>query len=269
MQQALFDEFGRRIPFPGMRVYNQVSRRHYLLNQPEIDYDGICGRTREHLQLGRLSFPTQGFKDTCESILEELSVLGAVANITKGVRVPFLCPRIFSDTSLGRELRWYVEKAGDSFKERFPDYAFYDLAASQGKPEDDMGFAKGSRYELFEEARQEGPVAGWYFPSCLSEYDLASMRAQMASLPERFVLSGGVEAAAAIIGSPDLLFNRAAYPPHLCLAALLEPDDAFFYSFEAYGLNLVFNRRNNALTPSATQVSEQFAGGLTVFAPFG
>ena len=52
------------------------------------------------------------------------------------------------------------------------------------------------------------------------------------------VLSGAAEAAVALAGSPDLLRNEANYPHHL-------------------------------LTPEVTQVSEQWAGGLTVFVGLG
>ena len=102
-----------------------------------------------------------------------------------------------------------------------------------------------------------------YFANCLSM--ILFQRAQMGGLAAKFVLSGGLEAAAALVGCPDLLFNKEVYPHHLCLSALQDPDKRFFYSFEAYGHNMVFNRRSNLMTPTVKQLSEQFAGGLTVF----
>jgi hypothetical protein len=259
----LFNEHGRRIPFPGMRVYNQVSRRYYWLNQPPINFDEIYYRTARHLEF-TMPFSAKQFAEACQSMLHDLQSDELSGNITKGIQVPFLCPPLRTGVTRGEELGALAQAVGQSFKNRFPNYDFYnrvDQGVLQGNK---LSLAPGSRYERMEEARRQGPVIGWYFPICLSEYDLDSQRAQTASLPEQFILSGGAETAAALVGCPDLLFNKEVYPYHLCLSALQDPDERFFLSFEAYGQNLVFNRRSNVMTPTVKQLSEQFAGGLTV-----
>jgi len=186
--------------------------------------------------------------------------------------VPFLCPSSVPGSGRGEDLQSLLDAVGQSFTARFPESDFLNLCP--GKPDDATLLAAGSRYEAFEQARRRGPVAGIYFPNCLSEFDLESQRTQMATLPETvpcesatvsIVLSGVAEAAAAITGSPDLLWNEANYPHHLCLSALQEPGDEIVYTFEAYGHGLRFRYRSNMLTPTVTQVSEQWAGGLTVF----
>ncbi|MBI2448544.1 hypothetical protein HYV44_03255 [Candidatus Microgenomates bacterium] len=251
-----------------MRVYSQISRRYFQLNQPIIDFSDVYRRTVKYLGLGDLPFSDQHFKKKCEDLLQGLHEDGEISDIAKGVRVPFLCPPLPSDTKRGEELVKLAVAVERSFKDRFLEYEFYNRVEPQFLAGDNVVLAVDSRYERFEEARRQGVVVGWYFPNCLSEYDLASQRSQMATLPifhGHFVLSGGVETATALIGCPDLLMNRDAYPHHLCLSALQDIDERFFYSFEAYGLNLVFNRRSNVLTPKVAQLSEQFAGGLTVF----
>jgi hypothetical protein len=151
---------------------------------------------------------------------------------------------------------------------RFPESDFMDLCP--GKPDQTAVVAPGSRYEKFEQARTHGFTAGIYFPNCLAEYDIASQRKQMETLPETagnatIVLSGPADVAAGLVGSPDLLWNEDSYPHHLCLSAIQEAGDQLVYTFEAYGQNLRFRYRSNMLTPTVTQVSEQWAGGLTVF----
>lgn len=264
-REALFDDYGRRVPYEGMRVFNQVSRRYNSLQQPDLNYPRILARLKEHLGV-KAGAPE--FEAACTGILSSLADDCRMKRLLKGVRVPFICPPRRPETSRAAEVYSYVAAAGRAYRAMFPEFDFQDL--SKGKAAGDVHYAPACRYEKFDEARCSGAVVGWYFPNCLSEYDLASQRAQIKTLPfeDTCVLSGIVDAAAAIIGSPDLLRNDEAYPHHLCLSAVVDEDDRFFYTFEAYDPDLWFNRRSQMLAPGVTQVSEAWAGGLTVFRPF-
>ncbi len=264
--KALFDEHGRRIPYDGLRVHNQVSRRYFRLVQPAVDYATVLRRTIECLRIQDPPVSSEEFAGICGGILDSLRGDAALANLTKGVHVPFLCPPAIPDRAV--DLRRLLDAVNCSFTGQFPQADFMDLC--QGKPDDSAKVSAGSRYEKLERARTGHYLIGVYFPDCLSEFDLASQRKQMDTLPQTvadaaIVLSGPAEAAAAFIGSPDLLVNEASYPHHLCLSAIQEPEDKVVYTFEAYGNNLRFRYRSNMLTPEVTQVSEQWAGGLTVF----
>jgi len=264
--QALFNEHGRRIPYDGMRVHNQVSRQYFRLIERPVDYPAVWRRTVDHLALHEPPVSAERFTQVCEGILESLRSNPALANLANGIHVPFLCPPAIPGRSA--DLERLLEAVNRSFTERFPEADFINLCP--GKPDDSALAAPGSRYEKLEQARSNSYLIGVYFPNCLSEYDLASQRKQMATLPETagdasIVLSGPAEAAAAFIGSPDLLVNDINYPHHLCLSAIQEPEDKVVYTFEAYGHNLRFRYRSNLLTPEMTQLSEQWAGGLTVF----
>lgn len=271
---TLFDEHGRLIPVAGWRVFRQISRRYFRLNQPAVNPEVIFVKLSEHLNFEWSQAFSNQFVAVCNKILGALSADKLLCNLVRGVHVPFICPPIHPGLSRAEDLSCLVAAAGRSFRSCFLHYKFYNRAEEKGKPGDDLSLASGSHYEQFEQARELGFVAGWYFPNCLSEYDLTTQRRIMATLPENvfvddrraeIVLSGGAEAAAAIVGCPDLLYNEEAYPHHLCLSALTDSDERFFYSFEAYGKNLVLEYRTNMLIPTVTQVSEQFAGGLTVF----
>lgn len=272
MNQSLFDDFGRRIPQQGMRVYAQESRRYFRLNQPLVDYGRIHMNVCEYLSADVGNITYGHFMEVCEWILEGLRSATHLAGLAKAVRVPFLCPPRKLGQSQGEELLELCEQAGKCFQATFPDRVFMNLCKEQFAGE--TSIAPGSRYEKFEEGRAHRWVVGLCFPNCLSEFDLDSQRAQMASLPEivvceggqaQIVLSGGVDLAAALVSCPDLLSDSETYPHHLCLSALEFDGDNTVCAFEAYGKDLRLRPRSNMLTPTVTQVSEQWAGGLTVF----
>ncbi len=270
---SLFDKHGRRIPYGGMRVYNQVSRRYFLLEQPEYDCTLALARGRMAQFADLPDLPSANkFSFVCGAILAAIEDSSQIANLAQAVCVPFICPP--KTTGRGEDIQKLLAAVQVSFLDRFPEGDFRNLC--EGKPNDEVALAQGSRYEKLEAAREQGWVAGWYFPNCLAEFDLASQRKQMETLPEtvgnaQIVLSGAAEAAMAIAGTPGLLFgeiNNLHYPHHLCLSALQEPGDALVYTFEHYANTppaMRFRHRSNMLTPTTTQVSEQWAGGLTVF----
>ena len=266
-KQALFDGHGRRLPFEGMRVFEKVSRRYYQFDQPDVDFDAVLNRIYEHAHVGSVISP-ETFKAVCLDLLQELKDDASLAGILNGVHVPFVCPQMSADVDIGEEFeKDFLAAVGSSFVGAFPQYHF--KATVQG----DLGLgrnlrvAEGSRYEHFLNARRQGVVVGWYFPGALQAYDVASQRSQMATLPlpESLVLSGGFDAAVALAGSPDLLMNRQAYPPVLCLSGFQHTDKRLMLCFKAYGQSLEFWCLSQMLTPTTTQVSEQWAGGLTCF----
>lgn len=266
---ALFDEFGRRMPYAGMRTYNTFSRRYYRLSA----HYNVMDNFFHGLSWVDLTMNAQKVSEILKGIREGLWRNPELSGLLKGVAVPFFCPQRRSEAKRGEELKEFVRVAGQAFTEAFPGQEF--LFPEESSVPENLVVAENSRYQAFEDARLYAPVVGYYFPACLSEYDVASQRAQMTTLPvgvqwdsgsAAIVLSGVVEAAMAICSYPGLLVNTEKYPPILCLSAVQDPDPRFVYSFEAYGLNLAFRRRSQMLTTELTQVSEQWAGGLTVFA---
>ena len=265
---TLFDEHGRRLPFDGMRTFNSVSRRYYQLNQPDIQFDTVLRRMDKNAGVDD-SISAHQFESACLDLMKATQEDASLRNIFKGTHVPFMCPKIADDVDLGEELeqRW-LAAVESSFSETFPQYHFKSIL--QGETPSLSGtltLAEGARYEHFLRARQQGPIVGWYFPTALQENDVSSQRSQMRTLPlpETLVLSGGFEAAAALVGSPDLLMNTETYPPVLCLSAFEHTDERLMLCFKAYGLSLEFWLLSQVLVPGIMQVSEQWAGGLTLF----
>ena len=265
---TLFDEHGRRVPFEGMRAFNNVSRRYYQLNQPDIQFDTVLRRMNKHAGVAE-SISAHQFESACLDLMKTAKEDASIRDICKGVHVPFICPKFVDDIDLGEEFEQnWLAAVGSSFAAMFPQYHFKStLQGDAPSLRGTLTLAKGARYEHFLRARRQGVIVGWYFPTALQEYDTASQRGQMRTLPlpEMLVLSGGFEAAAALVGSPDLLMNTETYPPVLCLSAFEHIDKRLMLCFKAYGLSLEFWLLTQMLVPGITQVSEQWAGGLTLF----
>ncbi len=252
----LFDNYGRRIPPVGLdAAVHQKSRRYFLCVQPMVDYAAIHSRLEKHLgALGTLS--AVGFEDRAESILKDLRGDECLENITKGVGVPFILPQT-SCGDIGQELeQTYLKAVGQSFHDMFPKREFQNH--HKGRLTGTFGIAPGSRHERLVDAVRRAVVVGWYFP-CLTGYSIDAAIEQLASLPEKFLLAGGLDTCAAFIGSPDLILRADGYPPLLWLAALSGEKKGIGYHFESYGYNLTFNRR-----PYLDLVAEYWASGLVV-----
>lgn len=263
----LFDQQGRRIPFAGMRVFNEVSLSYYKMKHPKIDFAGILSNSQKYSDVDS-NITTESFEAVCEKLKNEVLGESSLKNLFEGVCVPFICPPS-SELDLGTEMeKITLPSVASSFKSSFPDLHCKATLQGSSKLAGELKVADNSRYEGFLEAHKKGTVAGWYFPQALQEYDIVSQRTQMKTLPKAdfITLSGGVDIAAAMIGTPGLLINEDDYPPVLCLSALEHADDKLMLCFKAYGQHLEFWCMSQMLTPEITQVSEQWSGGLSLYA---
>ena len=116
----------------------------------------------------------------------------------------------------------------------------------------------GSRHESLIKGMNHEDVIGCYFP-CLTEYSVPAAIEKVQQLPEKFLLAGGYDTAAALIGSPELLFRADKYPPLLWLSAISGDKKGVDFHFESYGYNLAFNQRAHF-----DRVAESWACGLVV-----
>jgi len=256
MNNGLFDESGRLFPLPESVVYNKVSRGYFKLKQPALDYAAIYERLNKHLKIGNLI--TLGeFEKRANAILENLKKNDSTKNLVNGIRVPFICTPDTGGTLANEFNEVYSKAISSSYSEMFPKHTYTNHAADKFEG---AKIYPGVHYERFTEARKKGVVVGWYFANCLSEFTVPSQRDAVKTLPENLILSGVIDAAAAVVGSPDLVMKKDDLYPHLlALGAILPKEDKFFFNFEAYGWNLMFHFRSYLGT-----VAEYWAGGLTV-----
>lgn len=268
-QTSLFDNNGRRFPFEGMRVFNEISLSYYKIDKSSFNYGTILSNSKNFSGVDA-SISLEAFKKVCSDLKIKVQDEPLLKSLFDGVHVPFICPKATLLDDLGKELeKITLPSVASSFKASFPNLHCKATLQGSSKLEGELSVAKDSRYESFIDAHKSGVVAGWYFPQALQEYDIESQQNQMQTLPlhENLVLSGGLDTAAALIGSPDLLVNENDYPPILCLSALKHVDERLMLCFKAYGQHLEFWCMSQMLAPGITQVSEQWSGGLTLFSP--
>ena len=267
---CLFDNHGWRIPFDGMRVFNESPKWYYNIVEPQNNFEDILNHSQKHATVDSL-ITVETFKSVCMELQEKLMNEPQLERLFNGIHIPFICPKSENGYDLGQELeKISIPSVASSFKASFPDlHCMATLQGSSTKLSGELSVAKGSRYEKLIKLHESKTIAGWYFPQALQGYDIDSQRKQMNSLPfpNNLVLSGGVDTSAALIGSPGLLINKEYYPPVLCLAALQHNDKKLMLCYKAYGHHLEFWCMSQMLTPNITQVSEQWSGGLTLFAP--
>jgi hypothetical protein len=74
-----------------------------------------------------------------------------------------------------------------------------------------------------------------------------------------------MEVISANIGKPDLLINDEGYAPILTMPSVRHINDCLALALKSYGPHLEFWCLSNELTPGVKQVSEQWAGGYSLF----
>lgn len=254
--EALFDLHGRCIP--GDRLQKPAftnSRRYFRFQQPVVDFSVIYRRLVKHLALDA-DVTEAEFKSKVERILDSLQSDPATTALSQGVYVPFMLPKQ-GLADVGEQLESvYLPAVKASFEQTYPDKTFtnHHKDGLTGK----LSIAVGSRHERLLDAQAEDVVVGVYFPS-LMEYSVPAAIEKVSQLPERFLLAGGFDTAAAMIAAPDLLLRTDGYPPVLWMAALDSEKAGVNYMFEAYGYHLTFNRK-----PHFDQAAESWTSGLVV-----
>ena len=253
--QTLFDAHGRCIPSNLTTPVYPKSRHYFEIKQPEINYAQTFERISKHLGTPS-SLTVEDFEQKAESIKKQLESDASTQAITQGVGVPFFLPKAtYNDIGEAIETK-FIPAMGNSYAEKYPDYEF--VSHIVGSLKDRFTVAPDTRHDALIDQVSQEDVVGYYFP-CLLEYSIPATREIMKSLPEQFLLSGGYDTFAAVIGSPELLFNKDKYAPLLWLAALEGEKTEASYHFEAYGYNLTFNRK-----PHLGDAAEYWGAGLSI-----
>ncbi len=132
-----------------------------------------------------------------------------------------------------------------------------------------LSISENSGYDVFLNNCAESTVVGYFFPTAFQEFDIESQRKRISELPEindlSISLSGPFEIVYSLISYPQLLYSKENYSPILCASALKHTDPRMVMLFKSYGQHLEFWLMTQMLTPTMTQVSEQWSGGITIF----
>ena len=252
-----------------MRTFGESRGNYYRLDQPRIDYALILDRIGRHLGAA-LDITADQFEGRVASLLSRLRSSTDIGNLAGGVYVPFAFRRAQQGADLGTELQDYLLPGlQKSFTERFPEARFKAVLQGDAALASRVSLDPHARYQEFVDASEQGTVVGIYFPQALQEFDLASQRRQMQSLPHppgaSICLSGGIDICAALTGIPELLFSEDFYTPIPTMASYVHADERLVLLLKAYGPHMEFWCMTQMLTKNTTQVSEQWAGGITVY----
>jgi len=267
MKMIYFNENGRRIPSSGLRVFGEAPQSYYQIKKQDIDYSKILSNA---MCFGGVdsSVRLDDFELACNKLLQEIESKPDFVNILKGTHIPFICKKYESNYDLGDNLVGIqLPNFQKAFNNNFPDYHFKAILQSNSKLPGNIKIDARSRYEQFLEKNKKNILVGWYFPQALQEFDVESQRQQMLELPDlgNLCLSGGIDAFAALIGTPELLINEDFYAPILCLSAYVHVDPRLILLMKSYGPHMEFWCMTQMLTKTITQVSEQWSGGLTFY----
>lgn len=264
-----FDENGRRIPGEGMRVFAQVPSNYYRIDPPVINFDQILARSKKY---GFVQSDVAGaeFANKANEIKSKIQSSPTYSNILNGTCIPFIYERPTSESDLGEDLiSNLLPNLQKSFTDKYPESHFKAILQSNSELAKNITLDPDSRYGEFIEASKKHTLIGWYFPQALQEFDVESQRRQMRHLPVEsginVCLSGGMDVCAAIAGTPELLISEDYYAPILCLSSYVHKDERLVLLLKSYGPHMEFWCMTQMLTSDTTQVSEQWAGGLTFF----
>jgi hypothetical protein len=263
----MFDDFGRRIPTNGDRVFGAEPSFYYKLTQSKINYELILQRAKKY-GLCSNNLSVNHFQSKATALLDTIKKNDDFSQMTKGVHIPF----IFTNSKIkdiGTNLEERILPAlKESFTERFPNAHFKAVLQSDSVLKNNISTHPDSAYSNFIDDSSDG-VIGWYFPQVFQEFDIESQRAQLKKLPElegvKLCLSGGMDISSALISSPELLIDKNHYTPILCMSAFVHKDERLILILKAYGPHMEFWCMTQMLSKHTKQVSEQWAGGLTVY----
>lgn len=265
---SFFNEIGRRIPSKTSRIYSEKPQTYYRLDKYVLNYAEVLSNSK---QFGGVdsNIKLDTFQAACQGLRRKFEANPDYQNLFNGVAVPFISKSNKSLDDLGRDLQDVeLPNFQNAFNAKFPDCHFKAILQSDSQLAGSIALDSRSRYQDFADACKSGAVVGWYFPQALQEFDVESQRQQMVELPDvgNVCLSGGIDIMAALIGSPQLLISEESYAPILCLSSYVHKDPRLVLLLKSYGPHMEFWCMTQMLSKNVTQVSEQWAGGITIYA---
>ena len=264
----LFDHEGRGNPLVSSRVFNKKKSSYYKIKEFNIDLKKIYENLERYGHLDR-RINYEIFQERYEHLKKLIELDNNYKNLLNGPFIPFI---IFNETAvqdIGVTLeKEYLPSLKDAFENHFPGSHFKAILQGESKLDSSITFDHNSNYQEFVDLSKRGLV-GIYFPQALQEFDIESQRSFMNDLPNhtdfKVCLSGGFDICTALISYPGLLINEKNYSPILCMSSFKHSDDRLVLLLKSYGPHLEFWCMTQMLTPKTKQVSEQWAGGITIF----
>lgn len=265
----LFNELGRNIPSKNCRVFSDTPKEFYKTNPIYVDY---ANQHRLALKNGLICENVK-ISDVENGLIDIVAIIEASdvhKNLLLGPAIPFSFSMPKTDQDLGAQLEnFWLPLLKENYEQQSDGGYFKATLQGNTKLEQSVKIVVDSGYDLFLEKCTTATVVGYYFPTVFQEFDIQSQRSRITEIKGitglEMCLSGPFEIAYSLISYPDFLFNTESYSPILCASALEHIDPRMVLMFKSYGPHLEFWLMTQMLTPTKTQVSEQWSGGLTVY----
>ena len=259
----LFNNLGRNNPSVNCRVFSNEPKNFYKIDDFEIDY------SRQHKFALENNIVSENVSlIEAEESLKQVKTLiinnNEYKNLFKGIAIPFCISFPDLKKDLGTILEdYWLPLLKKHYEKQVPGTYF------NTELKNSLSISKNSGYEVFLNNCAESTVVGYFFPTAFQEFDIESQRKRISELPGinnlYITLSGPFEIAYSLISYPQLLYSKKNYSPILCASALKHTDPRMVMLFKSYGQHLEFWLMTQMLTPTKTQVSEQWSGGITIF----
>jgi len=264
-----FNSLGRKIPSTDCRVFDNAERNFYKTNTLTIDPE----KQHDKAQAFNLINKQRKFEEIeheHEALYKSININSDYQNILLGTCIPFAVHMNDLELDIGLQLEnRFLPLVKENYEERQSGAWFKASIQGDNYLEQSLNIVEGTGYRKFVDGVKSGCVIGYYFPTALQEYDIASQKNQLKMLPSdvdfSVCVSGHIEASYSLIMHPDLLFVKDSYSPILCLSALEHTDPRMIPMFKSYGPHLEFWLLSQMMTPTQTQVSEQWSGELTIY----
>lgn len=265
----LFNNLGRNNPTENCRVFSQVPKTFYKIDPFKTNYK-IQHQLAKKYDLIDDKYSESNLENNLIELNNFILNDNQFSNLFKGIAIPFCLSKSFTNDDLGTQLEdFWLPMLKKEYEKKVP--TAYFKATLQGNTElkNSVKLAKNSGYDVFLKSCSNSTTVGYYFPTAFQEFDIKSQRSRIGDLPTpsgfNICLSGPFEIIYSLISYPKLLYSEQNYSPILCASAFEHVDPRMVMLFKSYGPHLEFWLMTQMLTPTKTQVSEQWSGGLTVF----
>ena len=264
-----FNALGRKIPTFECRVFDNAERNFYITKKLLINREEQHIKAQEHNFIGK-GTDYETIEREHQTLYDLIKSNSDYQNILLGTSIPFAVSMHDLERDIGSQLeKKFLPIVKKNYEESQKGSWFKATLQGDNFLEDSLKVVERTGYDEFIGAVKSRCVVGYYFPTAFQEYDIESQRNQLNKLPRvvdfNVCVSGHIEASYALLMHPDLLFVRDSYSPILCLSAIEHNDPRMVPIFKSYGPHLEFWLLSQMMTPTQTQVSEQWAGGLTIY----
>ncbi|KGG00303.1 MULTISPECIES: hypothetical protein [Prochlorococcus] len=265
-KSQIFDNNGWRLPNGIYETFSDQPKWFFKLGEDLPEDKLAIDRIDKYKNINRKNDALEGLSRLNNKINNNIFI----KNINNGIKVPFVIKKIDVD-DIGKFLEEILlEKVSKSFTDFFPESHFKAVIQDKTDLINKLSPSVNSGYKEFLNKLSKSDICGYYFPQVLQEYSVDSQILQMKEINKvpNLCLSGPLEVATSLIGTPNLLISKTHYSPVLCLSGVTHIDERLICCFKSYGRHLEFWCLSQMLSKNKKQVSEQWSGGLSVFTEY-